>query len=81
MTKHICNTKSICPRDVNVSGGLQITNPGYYVLGKDIIYNPSQTGTTAITIGASNVVLDFCSHTLSQRNNMGQTTALKIKTG
>src|SRR5947209_1869922 len=43
-----------------------ITVPGYYVLKRDFTYDAALSTTPAISIDTSHVVLDLCSHSLSQ---------------
>ncbi len=47
-----------------------ISAPGKYMMSEDVVFNGAIPGTPAIMIadGVNNVVLDLCSHTLSQTN-------------
>jgi hypothetical protein len=64
-----CNKQiNISSKDVNRKGkGFIIDKPGYYVLCEDIEFKPhGSKPRTAITIKASDVVLNMKNHTLSQ---------------
>ena len=61
-----CITKQMFCKDKN---GLIISHPGVYKLAENIKFKPHEQRTTALTITASNVILDLGSHTLKQGNN------------
>lgn len=59
--------------------GYTITTPGIYQLSSDIIFNPTTSGTAAITINTSNVTLDLQGFSLIQNNSTSETIGIECK--
>lgn len=57
--------KNVCPKFPIKKVPFVIDKPGYYFLKKDLVYTNT---TNAITINSSNVIIDFCQHTLTLTN-------------
>src|SRR3989442_7492569 len=59
-------TNECCNPTIIATLPYDITVPGYYVLKSDFTYNAALSTIPAISIDADHVVLDLCSHSLSQ---------------
>lgn len=62
----------------NYINGLIITRPGVYKFKNNLKFNPTQPGTTAITINSSNVVLDLGIYSLKLGNGTYPTYGISI---
>lgn len=60
------------------AGGCIIDTPGNYVFPMDLNYSPANSGTAAIVITASNVILDLDDSLLTQGNSAASVSAIKI---
>jgi len=77
MPSHCCKTFTIC------SLPFVIDEPGVYCVKKDLDFTPPVPAagvydTAAITIKASNVVLDLCDHTLKLTNNVIRVGGIRV---
>lgn len=77
-----CKTdvKAICQKSFNghAKNGIILDKPGVYKFEENINFYPTVERTTAITITASNVVLDLDTFTLAQGNDVRYTYGIAI---
>ena len=63
------------------STGLTITTPGTYFFAEPIAYTPSGPSTSAITINADNVTINFNGQSLRQTNVASDTVGIRVAMG